>query len=174
MLRRAPPRAVRSRRAPLACVLVLREGGLRPGPASMVEQLEQPPIRAASRGNPVDSSGSITPAAEGSSAQFAPQTWVRNATRGECTHGSTARVPELIADRRKPRARSQPPRVRRRSLRHRIGHAAPALVMPLLKRRPISSRRKNVMHGRVIRRIRRRASRAGTTRPSARRLSKCV
>ena len=90
-------------------------------------------------GKPVESSGSITPAADGSSAHAGPATRaLRNARRGAWTNGSTARAAELIRDRRQRREQAIPGRravgARRSPRRRGSVSAAPALVMPLLNR----------------------------------------
>ena len=61
-------------------------------------------------GKPVDSNGSITPAADGRSAHLRPQTSrLRNASRGACTKGSTARASsKLVSNRRQAREDSLP------------------------------------------------------------------
>ena len=80
--------------------LVLRRLGVgaqpasRSGPSAVRSNTSSRRVMPSSvSGKPVDSSGSITPAAEGRSAHRRPQmSRLRNAIRGACTNGSTARA----------------------------------------------------------------------------------
>ena len=102
----------------------------------------------------------------------------RKRTRGVCTNGRAARAARNC---RAPRAAREQPVPCRRAFgkaeraRHGSVSAAPALVMPLLKRRTqIQPPGKHVVDGRVVDRIRRRRRRSGRARPSGRTPSKCV
>ena len=123
-------------------------------------------------GKPVESSGSITPAADGRSAHVDPATRaLRNASRGAWTKGSVgARGAELIRHRRQRRQQTVPCRrtlggAERR--RDRIGQRGPGAGDAVVEtQHPDPSAGEHLMHRGIVDRIRRRVRRRPQPVPS--------